>query len=191
MNTEDNSQWEYKPDGKETAAAPVLPNNAPKTATAERQTKDIAITWTASEYIDHTRGASWYLALTGGTAVLSAAVYLLTKDYFASGVIVFMAVILGIFSTHKPKQVTYELSSSGLKAAERNYPYNLFKSFTVIRENALCSLNFIPIKRFMPTLSVYFDPAEEKKIVELLGGHLPYEEGGLDAIELLSRHLRF
>ena len=188
---EDSGQWEYKPDGKEVAAAPALPSNASKTATAERQTKDTVITWTASEYIDHTRGAGWYLALVAGTVVLSAAVYLLTKDYFASGVIVFMAVILGIFSTHKPKQVTYELSSSGLKAGEKNYPYSLFKSFTIIRENALCSLNLIPIKRLMPTLSIYFDPAQEQKIIGVVGNHLAYEEGGLDTIEKLSRRLRF
>ena len=186
-----DSQWQYKPDGQTAAQQPELPSSGVSKQPVAKPAQNTTITWTASEYIDHTRGAGWYLSLVAGTVVLSAAVYLLTKDYFAGGVIVFMAVILGIFSTHKPKQIPYELSSSGLKAAERNYPYNLFKSFTVIRENALCSLNFIPIKRFMPTLSVYFDPAEEKKIVELLGGHLPYEEGGLDAIELLSRHLRF
>ena len=188
---ENSGQWEYKPDGQTTAQQPALPNPSTNNQPAAKPAQEATITWTASEYIDHTRGAGWYLALVAGTVVLSAAVYLLTKDYFASGVIVFMAVILGIFSTHKPKQGTYELSSSGLKAGEKNYPYSLFKSFTIIRENALCSLNLIPIKRLMPTLSIYFDPAQEQKIIGVVGNHLAYEEGGLDTIEKLSRRLRF
>ncbi len=43
----------------------------------------------------------------------------------------------------------------------------------------------------MPPLSVYFDPADETKVVSLLGGQLPLEEGGLDAVEKLARRLRF
>ena len=188
---EDSSSWQYKPDGQTAAQQPVLPRSGDNSQPTAKNAQDTTITWTASEYIDHTRGAGWYLSLVVSTVVLSVAVYLLTRDYFAGGVIVFMAVILGIFSTHKPKQIPYELSSSGLRAGEKNYPYSLFKSFTIIRENALCSLNLIPIKRFMPTLSIYFDPAQQQKIVNMLGNHLPYEEGGLDTIERLSRRLRF
>lgn len=188
---EDDSNWEYKPNGKEVATTPDLPGSAAKTGDQSKLPKDDVITWTASEYINHTRGAGWYLALVIGTIVLAAAVYLITKDYFAAGVVGIMGVVVAAFSTHKPKQVSYELSSFGLKAGEKVYPYSLFKSFTLIREGALSSVNLIPIKRFMPPLSIYFEPADEQKIVATLGNHLPYEEGGLDAIERLSRRLRF
>ncbi|MEK7561339.1 MAG: hypothetical protein AAB541_00545 [Patescibacteria group bacterium] len=187
----DDSSWEYKPDGKEVSAAPNLPGSAASAGPQPKSPKDATITWTASEYIDHTRGASWYLALAGGTIVLATTVYLATKDYFAPGVIAVLGVIVGVFSRQKPKQVAYELSSLGLKAGEKTYPFNLFKSFALIREGALSSVNLIPIKRFMPPLSIYFDPADEQKIVNLLGSFLPLEEGGLDAIERLARRLRF
>lgn len=190
MNNEDNS-WEYKPDGKETSAAPDLPVSGRKIAGSTRESKDAPITWTASEYIDHSRGLGWYLALAAGTIFIAALVYLVTKDYFATGVIAVMGVIVGVFSTHKPKQVAYELSGTGLKVGEKTYPFNLFKSFALIREGALSSINLIPIKRFMPPLSIYFDPSDEQKIVSLLGNHLPLEESGLDAIERLARRLRF
>ena len=190
MNNDDNL-WEYKPDGKEASAAPDLPTPDQKAAGPARASKDATITWTASEYIDHTKGASWYLVLAGGTIVLAATVYLATKDYFATGVIAVLGVIVGVFSRQKPKQVAYELSSLGLKAGEKTYPFSLFKSFALIREGALSSVNLIPIKRFMPPLSIYFDPSDEQKIVNLLGSFLPLEEGGLDSIERLSRRLRF
>ncbi len=187
----DDSSWDYKPDGKQVLAASDLPAHGRKTAGSTGSSKDAAISWTASEYIDHARGASWYLALVAGTIVLAGAVYLVTKDYFATAVIALMGIIVGVFSTHKPKQITYELSSSGLKAGQKVYPMSLFKSFALIREGAFSSVNLIPIKRFMPPLSIYFDPSDEQKIVSLLGNHLPLEERGLDAIEQLSRRLRF
>ena len=187
----DDSAWEYKPDGKEVSAASDLPISAQKTTGSTRASKDTTIDWKASEYIDHTRGSGWYLVLTAGTIIFAALVYFITKDYFATGVVAFMGIIISVFSRQKPKQVAYELSSSGLIAGEKNYPLNLFKSFALIREGALSSINLMPIRRFMPPLSVYFDPSDEQKIVSLLGNHLPLEEGGLDAIERLSRRLRF
>lgn len=190
MNNDDNP-WEYKPDGKEVSAAPDLSASGRKTTGPTRASKDASITWTASEYIDHSRGSGWYLALIAGTIALAALVYFITKDYFATGVIAVMGVIVGVFSRQKPKQVAYELSSSGLKAGEKTYPLSLFKSFALIREGALSSVNLIPIKRFMPPLSIYFAPGDEQKIVDLLGSHLPLEESGLDAIERLARRLRF
>ncbi|OVE79367.1 hypothetical protein BVY00_00510 [bacterium G20] len=189
---DDSSPWQYKPDGQTVSTQSDLPSSRNSAASKPiRAENNKAITWTASEYIDHTRGMSWYLALAGGTIVLAAGVYLITKDFFATSVIGIMGVIVGIFSTHKPKQVTYELSSSSLKAGEKVYPLSLFKSFALIHEGSLSSISLVPNKRFMPPLSIYLDPADEQKIVDMLGNHLPFEEGGLDTIERLSRRLRF
>ena len=185
----DDNSWEYKPDGKEVSAAPDLPGSPAKTGTQSSQ--NTTISWSASDYIDHTRGSSWYLALIAGTIAVAALIYFITKDYFATGVVGFMGAIVGVFATHKPKQVAYELSTSSLKAGGKVYPLNIFKSFALIHEGALSSVSLIPIKRFMPPLSIYFDPGDEQKIVSLLGGHLPLEEGGLDATERLARRLRF
>lgn len=188
---EDNSPWAYKPDGKTVSQQPPLPSPGQRAAAPARPAGDMVVTWSASEYIDHTRGGGWYSALIAGTAGLAALVYLITQDYFAVGVTIVLGIIVGFFSTQKPKQQTYELSLTGLKAGDKTYPYTSFKSFAIIHENALYSLNLIPVKRFMPPISVYFDPSQEKKIVEIIGTHLAYEEGSLDTIERLSRRLRF
>lgn len=187
---EDNP-WEYKPDGKQASAAPDLPAGSTVPGTVQKTSGETTVTWTASEYIDHSRGAGWYLVLVAGTIVLGAAVYLITKDYFAAGVIGAMGIIVAVFSTHKPRQVKYELSASGLRTGEKTYPLSIFKSFALIREGAVSSVNLIPTKRFMPPLSIYFDPSDEQKIVAILGEHLPLAEGGLDSVERLARRLRF
>lgn len=188
---ENSGQWEYKPDGKQVSTMPQLPNTGAAPGAAPKTGGDTTVIWTASEYIDHARGAGWYMTLILGTFVLATLVYFITKDYFAAGVIGVVGMIVGVFSTHKPRQVQYELSASGLKTGEKSYPLNLFKSFALIREGALSSVSMIPIKRFMPPLSIYFDPADEQKIVAILGEHLPLAEGGLDTVERLARRLKF
>lgn len=186
----DDNPWEYKPDGKQASAMPGLPTTGAAPGAAPRTASGTSVSWTASEYIDHSRGADWYLGLVAGTVVLAAAVYFVTKDYFAGGVIAAVGIIVGVFSTHKPRQIQYELASTGLRVGDKSYPLSLFKSFALIREGALSSVNLVPIKRFMPPLSIYFDPSDEQKIVTILGEHLPLAEGGLDAVERLSRRLR-
>src|SRR5204862_6780281 len=99
--------------------------------------------------------------------------------------------IVAVFSVHKPKQVQYELSASGLKTGDKSYPLTTFKSYSIIREGAISSINLTPVKRFMPPISIYYEPADESKIASILGEHLPMTEGGLDTIERLSRRLRF
>jgi hypothetical protein len=176
MDPQDNTNF-YNPDDDDDTGSPAA-------------SKDTTVTWTASEYIEHQRGVSWYTLLALATLVLAAGIYFLTKDYFATGTIVVLGVIVGAFVGRKPGQVQFELSESGLRAGEKSYGYNLFKSFAVVREGNLISLNLTPIKRFMPPVSAYFDPTDEQKITNLIGEHLPYEEHKPGAIDRLSLRLK-
>ena len=60
----------------------------------------------------------------------------------------------------------------------------------MIDEGALSSVNLIPLKRFLPPVSAYYEDKDEKKITDALGDHLPYEPRKLDMVERLSRRLR-
>lgn len=160
-------------------------DNPPKPAPAKT-----VMAWTASEYVEHQRGASWYASLVAITAVITAAVYFITKDYFATGTIVLVGLIVGITVGRKPGQMNFELSASGLQAGPKSYSYNLFKSFSIIKEGNLISLSLTPVKRFMPPVSAYFDPKDEQKIVSVVGERLPYEERQPSAIDRLSFRLR-
>ncbi|MBX4197638.1 hypothetical protein KW801_03750 [Candidatus Saccharibacteria bacterium] len=188
MNQDENSPWQYKPDGK-TASANLPDDNGSESKTKSRASSQL-ISWQAAEFIEHQHSSSWYAALIAGTALLAALVYLATKDIFAAGTIIVVGVIVGVFAGHKPGQVQYEISESGLSVNGKNYPYSAFKSFAVLREGNLSSVNLFPLKRFMPPVSAYFEPGEEPKIVDALGNHLPYEDRKMDGIDRLSRRLR-
>lgn len=170
------ADFDYKPDAADSPA---------------EKSSGKTVSWSASEYIEHQRGGSWYFLLAVGTAAIAVIIYLWTKDYFATGIIIAAGVILGSVARWKPKQVDYELSSSGLQAGERFYPLKQFKTFSIVHEGHLSSLVLNPLKRFMPPISVFFDEEDEGKIVETIGDHLPMEESSTDRIDRITRRLRF
>lgn len=185
---QENSPWQYKPDdgsAPHDASEPSSGSNS-----TPKRTPAAAVSWEAAEFIEHPHPAAWYLSLSLSTAVLAVLVFLIARDYVAAGTIVAVGVIVGIFANQKPGQARYEIMDTGLAVNGKTYSYGDYKSFAVIREGNLSSVNLFPLKRFMPPLSAYFDPKDEQTITNALGNYLPYEDRKLDSIERLSRRLR-
>ena len=186
MDQQENTPFQYNPNGSpsdvsdsDAAPEPSSGHSSPKT-----------VTWQAPEFIEHPHPASWYTALVVITAVLAAIVFLTTKDYFATGTILVMGIIIWVFAGHKPGLAQYEITDRGLSINGKPYPFNAYKSFTILREGEFNSVNLFPLKRFMPPISAYYNPSEEKKIADALGDRLPYEERQMDSIDRLARRLR-
>ena len=180
----------YKPSSG-TAVAEAPPAYQPVSGGSSSKPPTVnTFSWTASEYIDHSRGTSWYLLLALGTAALAVGTYFLTKEYFAVGTIVVVGIIVAFYARQKPKQVTYELSSSGLRIGEKLYAYSLFKSFSLVKDGLLNSVQLMPLKKLMPPVSAYYDAADEEKITDILGEHLPFEVAKPSSIDRLSRRLK-
>lgn len=190
MSEDNDAPWDYKPDGENVSKQAELPSTA--TVKSQRKQADHEpVSWTASEYIEHARGLVWYVLLGVITLFFAAVIYRYNHDRFATGLVVIVGIIVAIYSLKKPQQLTYQLSDDGLMIGEKSYSYRLFKSFAIIHEGALSSVTFLPIKKFMPPLSIFFEADNEEQIVKILGNHLPYEERGLDKIDSLTRKLRF
>jgi hypothetical protein len=194
MDQDDNSPWQYKPDGGKT---PQEPENADigddetgGEATVPKSRAAHSVSWEAVEFIEHPHGSTWYGLLVISTAVMAVIVYLISKDIFATVIITLVGVIVGVFAGHKPGQVKYEVSDEGLRLNNKLYKYSDFKSFSVFHEGDLSSATLFPLKRFVPPVTAYFVPADEKKIVEAFGNYLPYEDRQLDAVDRLTRRLR-
>lgn len=150
-----------------------------------------AVGWTASEYIAHHKGWLWYVTLAFGAIASAVLVYLFTREYLSAGVIIFVAILFGVAAGRKPRVLEYELNDKGLIISEKFYPYTDFKSFTVAAENAFTSVNLLPLKRFMPSLTIYLPPEEQKRILDVLSGHLPLEQHTPEMVERFLRRVRF
>ncbi|HSH56126.1 MAG TPA: hypothetical protein VK983_04885 [Candidatus Limnocylindrales bacterium] len=149
------------------------------------------ISWTASEFIAHSKSASWYIGLGAGALVLAFFIYAITFDLVSSLVILIGAGLFGVSASRQPRQLDYGLSTQGISIGARIYPYKDFRSFSVVDEGAFSSIVLMPLKRFAPPLSIYYHPDDEHHIVEALSYHLPMQEHKHDLTESLMRKIRF
>jgi hypothetical protein len=149
------------------------------------------ISWTAAEFIVHKKGPGWFLTLAGVIVVVSVAVYLLTKDKISTATILICGILFGVYAVRRPRQLQYQLDDAGISIGQKFYSYEQFRSFSVVDDGAFSSILFMPLKRFAPLLTIYYDPADEEAIANLLTDCLPLEEHKLDLIDQFMRRIRF
>jgi hypothetical protein len=150
-----------------------------------------SVHWTASEFIDHDKRAGWFIGLAAAAAVACVLVYFVTHDTIATVMIVVAAALFGVTAGRKPNTLDYNLDSSGIKIGSKLYEYNFFKSFSVIEEGALSSIQLTPLARFSPPISLYYPPEQEDQILNTLSNYLPHEERHRDPVDRLMRRIRF
>lgn len=150
------------------------------------------VTWTASEYIAHKKNLSWYLILGAGAAVLTVLIYFITGgDLFSSLSVLTLAIVFGLYAGRQPREQNYALDNDGVHIGSRTYSFDVLKSFSVLDEGPFSSVVFMPMKRFMPLISIYYDPADEEKIVAYLSAIMPMEYRKHDNIERLMHKIKF
>jgi hypothetical protein len=171
------------------AASPKPNPVALSVAHTDSDSKDIS--WSASEFIAHNKSFGWYMFLILAAVLVGGLVYLLTKDKISASVVLVVAFFLAITASHKPRTLDYKLDSSGLTIGNKTYEYTQFRSFAVVEEGAFSSIIFTPLKRFMPLITIYYEPNDEDAIVNILSNRLPLETHHLDMIEQFMRKIRF
>lgn len=150
-----------------------------------------AVEWTASEFIAHEKSTTWYIQLAIAAALLAVALFLLTGDVITGAVVLVGAAFLGFYGARQPRQLQYRLDGQGITIGQKHFGYSEFRSFSVIPEGAFSSIMLMPLKRFAPTLSIYYAPEQEEEIAALLSQQLPYHERQADAVDRLMRRIRF
>lgn len=150
-----------------------------------------AINWTASEFIAHEKSLGWYAALAGAAVLFAALVYLISRDFVSVGVVLVAALLLGIYGSHKPKQIEYRLDFKGITVGPKRFNYGEFRSFAVMEEGAFSSIVFMPLKRFAVPTTIYYPPEAEDDIVGVLSEYLPMEERNHDAVDRLMHRIRY
>jgi hypothetical protein len=168
--------WQYAQEAELTDSVQPLPED---------------VIWTAAEFVEHQKGASWYGALVLAAMAVAASYYLVTRDGFFTGVIVLAAAMFGIYAAHKPRTQQYHLGPQGLQIGERMYYFQSFKNFSVAEEGATASIIFIPLARFAPPLTVYVAKDLEEQVLDYLSLFLPFEQHHTDVIDSLLRRIRF
>lgn len=164
----------------------------PQPAFADQPYDDVdAVSWSASEFVAHQKSGSWFLVLAMGTSVFSAGIYLVTKDILATIAIAVAGVMFGVFAARAPRVLQYVIDDRGLSIGERLYPYGEIRSFAVLEESPIPSILVMPMKRFLPPITLFFTPEEADKIIDALAARLPHEDKQPDAVDRLMSRIRF
>lgn len=179
---EADSLWQYK--GNDDQA----PNDSEAPAAS---TYVQPISWTASEYVAHQKGASWFVSILFVVAVLVAVVYFVTRDVVSASVIGIIGILFVIFAARRPQVLEYSIDGTGIHVGQKTYPYGQFRSFSVLEDEAVPTIMFMPMRRLGLPLSIHFDPDDSEKILDILGSHLPGEEREAPPVDRLMNKIRF
>lgn len=152
---------------------------------------DSAVSWTASEYIAHNKGQSWFAIFGLGLFVVIGLIYLLTRDILASVLVGVAGLSFGIFAGRAPRVLEYSVHPGGIDIGPRSHQYSEFKSFTGSDIGPIPSILLLPLKRFVPPITIYYDPKQGDDIFDTLAQYLPYEDREPDLVERLMNHVRF
>ncbi len=184
---ESDTGWQFQAEESVAQGSPPAQTPAPK-----QSTSDSEVNWTASEFIEHNKSSGWYTALIFGTIGLAAIIYLLTNgDKVPILVVAIVAIGFGILGARKPRELQYSVGDKGIQIGDRFFPYGGLRSFSVVKEEGIESIWLMPLKRFKPIISIYFEPNDAPKIVDLLSKFLPVEHRQLDMVDKLMHRLRF
>ncbi len=149
------------------------------------------VSWSASEYISHSKDMSWYVSLGVGAGLFAALVYFVTQDIISFATVLIVALLFGVFGSRKPDVLQYSVQSEGIMVANKLYSFSDFRSFSVHEDGPLPSASFMPTKRFMPGLTILLPPDQAREIVDTLSQYLPIEERRQEAVDRLMKRLRF
>lgn len=163
----------------------------PPVTSPRHQDDDIHLTWEASEYVMHHKSPLWFMGLGAITVALIALLWVTLQDILAIAVLILTAVSLIVYAVRRPHTLQYSISDDDIIVGHREYSYDSFRSFSIIRDGGLYSVTLMPTKRFAPAVSMYFPDEHADTIMELLSRHLPHEERELDLIDRITRSLRF
>jgi len=157
----------------------------------QAQSTGPTVSWTASEFISHEKSGNWYVFLIVVAIVIAGALFFVTREWFSVVVVVVLAIALGVFGALKPRTLDYAIYPDGIQVGEKHFGFETFRSFAIIEDAPVPSLQLLPQKRLMVPITVYFAPPDADMIINTLGDFLPIEQKKRDFVDKISARIRF
>ena len=152
---------------------------------------DATIEWTASEYLHHQKSAGWYSLAVMAIVLIAFLAYILMREFFSPFAVVLLGGILVYIGARKPRVMHYLIDSDGIVVGSKEFLFDDFLSFSVMKEDGVESIMLIPQKRWSPALTIYFDPKDGQKIFDTLSTYLPFEQREKDSIDKFLHRIKF
>jgi hypothetical protein len=136
----------------------------------------LIVAWEASESVHHEKDMMWFVMIIVAGVLLSAVSIFLIKSITFTVLIVVMVVALIVLARRPPRLLHYELHEQGLMIDQKAYSFREFKAFGVVREGPFYYIVILPVKRFMPSIDVYFPEEYGEDIVDFFFSHITIQK---------------
>lgn len=146
--------------------------------------------WQSVEYIHRPKGAGWIVGLVIVALALGAFAYWLHAWTFIALILV-MTIAFGVVAYRHPRTLHFKLSQTAVEIDGQVYPLSRFRSYGLLLEEDLFTLVLVPVKRFRPSITLFFHEAEAQQIVGIMSSHLPKEDIHVQWIENLLHSVGF
>lgn len=146
------------------------------------------LSWTAPEYIKHSKGVVWFL-LAGIVALVCVGYAVYTASWTMAIAFIALAGVYVISHHREPTEITVSVNDFGLQVGTRSIPYNQIKAFWVVYHPPhIKVLKLLTSDKFMAELSIQLDGQEPGELRQVLLKHIPEYEGKSESfVELLIR----
>lgn len=149
------------------------------------------VSWEASEYVARHKNAAWFMLALLAVIALSLIIFAITRDAVSTVTLGVVGLAFAGFAARPPRTIAYSVDNKGVHEGQKFYPYENFQSFSIFQDGGARSIFLLPVRRLGLPLVVHYDLSDEAQIVEVIGGHLPFEERELPAVDKLMTKIHF
>lgn len=152
---------------------------------------DYLLSWHAPEFVYHPKSLLWHI-LVGSFILLLIAISIITGQLLASIVFIISGILIFMYAEVKPKIIEIALTNMGIKVGNNFYPFNKIKSFWLVYESPVKTLNLETTRRFSPIITLQLEDTDPFLVRNILREHILEEhERSEDLFDKISRFLRF
>lgn len=106
-------------------------------------------------------------------AFLLGVILLLMKEFLLIGVIISFAFLSYVLSTHKPENVTHQVTSQGIRTDNKLYPWNSLTSFWTKKEFDQEVVFITTVNKIPGAIVLVIDQSKRAEIIKSMGDKLP------------------
>jgi len=151
-------------------------------------TDKLLLEWSAPARPYKARTREFYTTILS-LAFLLGVILLLLKEFLLIGVIMAFAFLSYILATHKPENVTHQLTDGGVITDSKVYPWSEL-TFFWLKLQWDQEVLFIKTAKALPgVLLLVIDPAKKAEIVKIVSNHLPENPPSDSFVDRASRWL--
>lgn len=151
-------------------------------------TEQILAEWIAPARPYKTRSREFYTTILS-IAFLLGVILLLIKEFLLIGVIIAFAFLSYILATHKPDNVTHQLTNKGIRTDSKLYEWEKFTNFWLKKEWDQEVVICQTVTTLPGVILLVLDPGKRTEIVKILRDQLPEEKPADSFVDRASKWL--